>query len=117
MLNSLQKRSLLVCVLFLIISCTGPVNAIIGKWEDATGYLAFEFFESGTMLMTLDGREFSGTYEMPQDDQVRTIISGDFGPRETLLTNVEIVEDKLSFVLGGDSYEMFRVESSTNVSP
>jgi hypothetical protein len=110
MTKHIHSLSLLLCALIFVVSCGGAKSQLVGKWEETRGDMALEFFDSGTMIMTLDRREFSGTYELPETGQVRMMISGDLGMNEFLLTEVEVTDTTMVFYLDGDRYELTRTQ-------
>lgn len=121
------KHTLHICLLLfialLLVACAEPAvptatptvpapeSKFLGNWELSTGEsFAFEFFKGGTLKLTYDGREYPGTYELPQEDQIRMVIGGDLGAREFLLTDVNASDTTLSCVLNGDRIEMVRLD-------
>lgn len=115
--GSVLPRRLLAAVLGLVMllaGCRSREDALLGKWAlppGNGGEFALEFFKGGTVVMTLDDRNYSGTYDLPQDDQILLVMSGDLGLQETLLTDVELEGDILAFNLNGeDRIELERIQ-------
>ena len=114
--RSMLSRRLLISFLALLLTagCGSREDDLTGKWElppGNGGEFALEFFDGGTVVMTLGDRNYSGTFEMPEDNQVLLLMSGDLGMQQTILTDLEITSDVMAFNLNGEErVELERVQ-------
>jgi hypothetical protein len=116
----LQAVMLLLALMILLTGCApaapptpGPVpvssnpsDALVGQWRltgQRSAQLAVKFFAGDAVIWTQEGRNFSGTYQLKQDDLIELTVSGDLGVVKMLLTEVTLNGDTLSFKINDNN--------------
>jgi hypothetical protein len=75
----------LVAVLFLVIAGCGSKPSIVGKWQsndDANNYI--EFTKDGNLIVDINNKMISGTYQVLSDTAVKVNVSGVTGLLQAL---------------------------------
>lgn len=115
--NSKLKIHLLWALLiipFLLVSCGGVKNDIVGRWEHVDGSGdSFEFFEDGTVAShthSFSGFDVdtAGEYKMIGDNQIRLDIPDLIGSQ---VFGIDISDDILTLTLGDGVYRYQKVNS------
>lgn len=109
--------SLVIVTSLVLAGCASRESQVVGRWSTEADDFALEFFDGGTMLMTSDGRNFAGTYEYSNDDQISLTVSGDFGPTTILLTEVTVENDRMTFHLNGEDRTITLTRLSSKTEP
>jgi hypothetical protein len=98
---------ILTVLLVVLVACGGGGNPLVGKWQDQTLGLQYEFTADGKLTMGMSGMTLEGTYELTDSSHVKITVA-DFGEPVTL--NFTISGDKLTLSDDtGQSQELVRV--------
>ncbi len=99
--------ALLSVLLVLVAACGGGGNPLIGKWEDKTLGMVYEFTADNKLILSMSGITLEGQYELPDSSHVKITVA-DMG--ESITLNYSISGDKLTLTDdSGETQELVRV--------
>jgi hypothetical protein len=108
MIRPAKALAAILLVLLLVPSCsTDPKVAIIGKWTDSTGRMAFEFFPDGTISTGFG----VGKVSFPDQTHMKVELGGIIGGLGgTQLWPYSLNADGLAITIGPQEFSLHRVK-------